>query len=314
MAARLQSGTDGQAQAAKDVLNLGLTWLGRNLTQFSLHLAEDDAHRVQLVKPLGELVLTLELLARRREFRELALEKLCWAWEEFERGAFLLEVLAARPELLMVATILGSFRTAGLRNRKFETFVRYLGGTHYAKALQLPNWRMIDLRVALAKLNGSASGLSEALLRQMWSSARPEPWLIDHDSVYAFTHEVFYVTNFGKASRRYPAGTRGYVWWCLPAWLEIFYRKSDWDVFSELLMVSGCLGIEPPAGSYQRMIAPLAHYGFLPSPPGGGASLLRKGMTHSRREFLTHYHTTLVGLIGGLLYGGGRNPWGRRRE
>lgn len=295
----LQSETE--ARAASEVLKRGIRWLETHIRQFSLGLAIDDVHRLQLVKPLGELVLLLELLARRPPLRARAREMTLWAWEELERGAFLLEVLAARPDLIMVATLLASFQAAGFRNRRITRFVEYLHSTGFAKALQLPNWRMLDLHVALSRLS-HRTRFPRHLVSRMWSQHYPEPWLIDHDSAYAFTHEVFYVTDFGRSPERYPKRTREYVGVCLPAWLEIFHRKSDLDLFSELLMVGGCLRLAAPPGAYARIRLPFEEHGFLPSPHGGGSSLLRPGMTRRRRAFLMNYHTTLVGLMAGLLY------------
>jgi hypothetical protein len=296
----LQSQASTEAQTASEVLRVGIRWLDANLENFSLRFALDDVHRIQLLKPLGELVLLLELIGRRPEFRSKARDMTVWAWEEFERGELLLEVLAARPDLIMVATILASFHSGGLRNRKLARFIRYLSTTHYTAAIQLPNWRILDLRIAMSRLNQQAA-FPRGLIGRMWSFQHPEPWLIDHDSAYAFTHEVFYVTDFGRAPRRYPRRTREYVALCLPAWLEIFHRKSDLDVFSELLMVGCCLRIEAPQGAYARILSPFKEHGFLPSPHGGGSSLLRPGMRRCRRDFLIHYHTTIVGLMAGLL-------------
>jgi hypothetical protein len=300
MADLSKSQKDDDAQAVSEVFNLALKWLEVNRRNFSLTLAHDDAHRIQLVKPLGELVLAIELLYRRAPWRVRAHRMLCWAWEDLNRGDFLLEVLAARPDLMMVATILASFRAVGLHNRKLTRLILYLLSTRYARALQLPNWRMLDLRFAMARLKGRA-GFPRHLIARMWSRRHPEPWLIDQDSAYALTHEIFYVTDFGRAPYLYPSATREYVALCLPAWLEIFHRKSDLDLFSELLMVCGCLRIDPPQDAFARVLAPLRKHGFLPSPTGGGSLLLRHGMTPHRKAFLVNYHTTLVGFMAALL-------------
>jgi hypothetical protein len=223
-----------------------------------------------------------------------------WAWDEFQKGDFLLDVLAARPDLIMIATILASFHAAGFRSRNLTRFIRYLGNTNYAKAIQLPNWRKLDLCLAKSRLSNT-DRVPRSLVRSMWSYHEPEPWLIDKDCAYGFTHEVFYVTDFGRLWQRYPKRTRGYVSVSLAAWLEIFYREKDLDVFSELLMAAGCLHISPPKGAYRRISLPFSKHGYVPSPVGGGSSLLRPGMTRQRRCFLVNYHTTLVGLMAGML-------------
>jgi len=301
LALRITRSPSSDIASARWLLTRTVSWIRSNRDQFSLALAVDAAHRIELIKPLGELALAAELLTRHAAYRHVGANLLAWCWAELDEGQGLLDLLSARPDLLVVATILGGFRRRGFRSRPLEGFIRYVAGTRYRAALQLPNWRALDLQHALTRL-GVASRGTHSDVKRTWCSRLPEPWLIDHDSAYAFTHEVFYITDFGRFSGRLPKATREYIRLWLPAWLSIYERKHDLDVYCELLMVAACTtrtwGLRD---AFACCTASFDEHGYLPSPEGGGRNLLRRGMSAERKKFLNCYHTTLVGMLAALL-------------
>lgn len=253
---------------------------------------------MQLIKPLGELSLTASVLGRHDVYAAWAEEIQSYVWNQFDAGQRLLELLAARTDLMIAATVYAGLCNAQRRHTGLERFLRRMANTATCNAIQFPNWRRMDLEYGLEQL-GMATIRPERIAA-MWSSHRPEPWAIDTDSAYAMTHEVFYLSDFGRTPRRIPTSVRRYLHQWLPSWLTIFRERRNLDLYAELVMVHACIA----TGSRERQEAALVPlldavqaHGMVPGPRGGGVSLLGRDRSPRRKHFIANYHTTLVGLM-----------------
>lgn len=123
------------------------------------------------------------------------------------------------------------------------------------------------------------------------------------DVAYAVTHDVFYLTDFGQRTDGIGDEETGYLRRWLPVWVRLFSRAPNLDVVAEWLMVDACLAGPPRLDLFAELIAGQREDGLIPSPVGAGAALLEHERTtgDARTEFLSNYHTCIVGLLAGAL-------------
>jgi uncharacterized protein DUF6895 len=283
-------------QSARLIEKRLLGWVKQHQSEFSLTNASDTEHYLQLLKPLGELVLTCDLLAQGKYLLQDAMDLLEWSWRELKDGQVLHDLLLSRPDLIILTSIYSSFHRNGFRRDQTWSLIEYLAKTSFARAVQFPNWRRLDYEHALEQLR--VGKISQRSLSSAWSAQWPEPWLIEHDSAYALTHEIFYITDFGRKPTRLKPKASSFVLLWLPTWIEIFLRQDNWDLVSELLMVGACLPkFNHSNDTFGRMAKVIKKNGYLPGPDTGGQNLKRKGNSRKRSAFLKNYHTTLVGIM-----------------
>lgn len=252
---------------------------------------------MRALKPLGELVLIAEKLVRAEtEHAAQGRAWLGWAWSELGEGDKLLQILAARPDLIILSTVYASFAQCGFVNPRLHDAIEGIYELDATRAIEFPYWRRLDVRHAMAGLRGTKLG-GDALAGS-WLSFRPEPWLLSDDAAYAVTHEIFYATDYGND----PAGVSGamsdYLRLWLPVWLRIYERRSNFDLFAELLMCAGHLRFaEIYEAGLPRLLAEQAADGSFPGPVGSAANLITSSTPCARAAFLRDYHTTLVSIL-----------------
>jgi hypothetical protein len=269
-------------------------WVDVNWDQFLLYHARSVDQRIFLIKPLGELALTAALLLRAGHLERWSKDKLDRIWNELGGGDTLLQVLAARPDLIVASTLYASFRKAGYRNSRLDLLVEHLAGTASCGAIEFPAWRRLDVAHGLDALG--ISPFPRKPTTGTWIAARPEPWLITDDIAYAVTHEIFYITDFGTEVGRLPDAIFSYVVTWLPAWLEIYARQENWDLYAEFVMVGACLH-QGQGNAVRHLAAQVQPEGYVSGPRGSAANLLHPAETTERSRFLRNYHTTLVAMM-----------------
>lgn len=280
----------------KVLANKLLAWISCNRDQFSHLRGNTPEDQLKLLKPIGELVLCCDIMIRTRVFEDDAKYLIIWAWNELEQGEFLLKALISRPSLVMISSLYSTFYRNGFVNNRLHSLVNYYGASCFAKSMQYPYWRRLDLELALFTVGVVDSFNPKEELT--WSFHQPEPWMIDNDSAYALTHEVFYLTDFGFNDANLSKNTIAYILEWIPTWLKIFLMDSNLDIYSELLMVSACIG---ELGCYKEGITVLSKEinssGCVRGPEGGGKNLVGENESLERIFFLKNYHTTLVAMM-----------------
>jgi len=282
-------------------INKAIKWILDNRNLLGIADISDWNRKMVLLKPIGEFVLTLDVL-KSYDTKEPDIESgLSWAWQQFDEGNLLIDILLARPDLIMILSIYSNFARNGYENKKFETFAEYLLTLNSIKNIEYPLWRKIDLDYSTAKLQGKDFSI-EAQLKDTWIGNYPEPWTINNDFAYSMTHEIFYATDFGKYNSL-PTQLIEYIKFWLPAWMEIYANVPDWDIFAELIMVGECIDSTYDSHTSVEMLVKAQHEnGLFPSPSGGGGSLIRRQDSQERVNFLTNYHTTFVSLMALIMY------------
>lgn len=269
-------------------------WIDANIEQFRLCHAQSDDARVFLMKPLGELALTAAVLSRCAFDSAWCGQKVKFAWDELGGGDALLHLLSARPDLIVASTLYACFRQFGHRNRRLDILIRHLAATAACRAIEFPRWRRLDVAHAFDALEIEPFPPDAHV--GTWVVARPEPWMLTDDVAYAVTHEIFYITDFGRVPERLPASVRSYVTTWLPAWLKIYAAQSNWDLFAEFVMVGASLNL-PQHAAVRLLMEQLTPDGHVPGPRDGAANLIRSNDTGARVRFLRNYHTTLVAMM-----------------
>jgi hypothetical protein len=283
----------GQAETS---IARAASWIEQHADQFSLRHSADFEEALQLLKPIGELTLTLDILARCQvPFANLA-KRRQWCWDELKQGEFLVEVLTIRPDLIVASAVYASFKHAGLVNARLERVLNHLIESPSALSLEMPTWRWLDLCHGFEAL-GLRPFPAEPE-RATWLAALPEPWTITDDIGYALTHNVFYITDFGARPDRLRRDIRDYILTWLPAWLTIYQRQPNWDLYAELLMVAACIRETGRFGpQFAQLHAAQQDDGMVCGPRGSAQLLIRDGTPPERSAFLQNYHTTLVALM-----------------
>ncbi|MGJ0223581.1 DUF6895 family protein, partial [Streptococcus pyogenes] len=163
--------------------------------------------------------------------------------------------------------------------------------------LEFPTWRRLDLQRAFESLG--VQPFPPQAAKSCWFFNRPEPWIMSDDIGYALTHDIFYLTDFGRDVTQLPSECIRYLEDWLPSWLGIFLKRPNWDLVAELLMVGSCLRSEASTEYYEALLSAAEDDGLVPSPPGSGAQLiaLEEDVEPRRRRFLSNYHTCLVSCM-----------------
>lgn len=206
------------AEDLRSALDQACLWITRSLRNFSLDNASGEIDQLLLFKPLGELVLTATLLNQIDAKDDCAEGWLAWAWDDFGCGRRLVDVLVARPDLIVLASLYANFHENDFRSDELMLAIEYIAQSDTCNAIELPNWRRLDVDLALEKLGFREFPVNPEYAT--WLANMPEPWILSNDISYCITHEVFYITDFGQARERLKPEIKFFISLWLPAWLR----------------------------------------------------------------------------------------------
>jgi hypothetical protein len=259
-----------------------------------------DADPNVTLKPLGELAELTQLIRDRHPLpaaRALAADLFDFAWKETGDGALFAELIHGEPQAGYPVEIYGVFARAGLRHPGAEELI--------AATTSLRQWRVAraDHTRTLAVLNAERRiGLPphadfDAVLAMTGLGQRPEPWALDLRAVYGITHDVFHLTDWGRAPHRLSRLHADYLRLWVPAWTGNWLEEQVWDVVGELLAVAACLpGAPYDAAAWSRLAAVQGEDGAVPEigqAPAAGRP--------ADEVFRACYHSTLVTALAATL-------------
>lgn len=271
-------------------------WIKTQKSQFSLEAhPKQDVTRLSFYKPLGELLMTLIVLRRSGVAAQFVEEYSNWAWNEVGTGSQLEELLLLRQDLWAATIMYGWFRELGFYSPRVERAVRYVYRTDLYQSQAIVYYRRLEVEVALQYLHGRALGPEICDSTQI--NAMPEPWAVSEDVAYTTTHEVFYVTDFGKRPELLRPHIKNYLLLWLPVWLDVFRSAGHWDIFGELLTVANILGARDIFTHHcPHFLQVQLGNGVFPGPTPPRPPLGTE-KEWDRSFFLDNYHTTMIGLI-----------------
>jgi hypothetical protein len=259
---------------------------------------------------ISELALTAELVHRLSKKNSVvathcpdAEDVLAFCWEQLRGGDALHDLMRKYPDLFAAVSTYATFRSASYNNADMERLIRHLVLSRGVASLEFPPWRGLDIALALRHLKITGPWDERKLLAATWLNAEPEPWLLSESAAYSLTHTVFYVTDFGFLQAGLPKRLQAYLLTYLPVWCEYFNNHENFDLLSEMLMVSACLPAHlEELGQYWTY---LAHQqrgnGLVPGPVDLSVTENLNEQMRTRASFWAHYHTTLVTIMAGAL-------------
>ena len=283
-----------------------LSWVMENLKHFSLQDPSDDARVAKLLKPIGELTLTADLINRYSqhledsEFKKASYEMLDHCWQELKGGEILTNFLRRYPYLFIYSTIYPPFKRYGYQCTELEIAIQEILQVRGFVELEFAAWRALDLAVAIKELNFTCPWNLEELFTRTWLYRLPEPWSIGEETAYAVTHSAFYMTQFGQNPYGLSDEHRDYLAMWVPAWQRYFARRKNMDLLGEMTMVLRCCfnEIDDGVNVAENFSLFQDSDGAIIGPSDAGLEMLDPGeIDPYRTKFLQNYHTTLVSLM-----------------
>jgi hypothetical protein len=247
-----------------------------------------------LLKPFSELMLTVSLLSRNPLLRSRFAPIVDWAWGEIDHGSLLIDLSSAKAELVECVGLYADFADCGKRNARLEAWLDYLVNADVSQGLELTPWRTTAYGYNLQRL---ALGNIPASPATSWLRALPEPWAISVSMAYPLTHDVFYLTDFGRHPEGLNSELADYVALWLPVWQQCFQEPENLDLLAEFVMTAACLHITPDEAIVRQLADRQFDDGSVAGPRGAGQNLPAPKGDTTRRRFLSNYHTTLVSAL-----------------
>lgn len=215
--------------------------------------------------------------------------------------------LIARDEaaLLLYAGTYAALRLCGRDDAEFRRIIQQAATGGYAAAFERVPYRQLDLLHTL-HLCGIGQGLPamDDVLPFTVLCRRPNVLkLTDHD-IYAITHTIFYVTDFGRREPAWPPGyALGEAIELLEALLVLAEARANADLVGELLCCLHCLGVTDSTAAEQAwalLESVQEDNGRVNGPKG----IIHPGLESGNDDFrhwAEGYHTTIVAALAGLL-------------
>ncbi|MFJ3671184.1 DUF6895 family protein [Streptomyces sp. NPDC090106] len=285
-----------------EVARQAVDWLVRARDSFRLpDDAVTDADRDRTWKPLGELAELSGYIAvahPRADIRETARSLLDFAWQETARGELFAELMHREPYATYPVELYGAFARAGLRHPRADALA---GVTTRLRTRAVPRdapTRTLGVLRAEQRIGLTPHGDLDTELARTWLGSLPEPWALERRTAYGLTHDVFHVTDWGRARADMAPRTADYLRLWLPAWLECWLAEEEWDLAGELLAVAACLPTAARHGTaWERLAAAQSTDGSIP-----------ENGTLPQDLFRTCYHSTLVAAFAATLALADGNP------
>jgi hypothetical protein len=291
-----------------------LDWLTAHLNFFALPSQEEDEAAEEILidrqrKAFGELALACMLMSRYSQMK---------ASPQFEKALDHIESQVRKPEYSFnmvrrlnlfpfYLTVFAGLEECGRTFPEHRFAIQRVLDFGHVAAIERTSWGQIDLRFFL-DCGGFKHSIPDYKLLYRVSSIygpAPIPYLRDLD-VYALTHILFYMADFGRRDLRPILAerfdrTRKEVALLLGAYT---YEK-DWDLVAELLIC--CLSLDyRPSPLFE-----LAWQGLLISQEPDGKIPMKLFDPQSREladprtaaayQFKNAYHSTLVGLFAAMM-------------
>jgi hypothetical protein len=275
-------------------------WLDAVRDRFALpsDASFDQLHPAEDIKPLGELTLAASLAIREdalgsRE-KHIARSLIDFAWTQLHHGELLFDLISATL-VPYPMEIYAWFRRAGYRYPRLDQLLGHLTNLRAARTPEVAAHRVLAASNA-ARLLGLPQRVNPAALAALtWLGGTPEPWRVDPFILYAMTHTVFHLTDWGARPQQLSANQQSYLHAWLPAWLEVYLEAGQWDLLGELLIVDLCLNAPDHHPHAWHALARAQHPdGLLPAGP-------ERVPHQAAKAFRSHHHPTIVAAIAGTM-------------
>lgn len=289
-----------------EVSDRALSWLDGAAPQFAEALdtlADEGPDQLDVddtLKPVAELAMMAYLVEREgvtgQAGGRIAPRLLQLAWEQVWHGQLLHARQLRFPQATESLECYVWFARAGLHNPELESLLASLARLRASGACpEFQPTRELAVLRAVEHLGLPGHTSIEHVVEHTWLGRTPPPWMADGISLYAVTHAVYHLTDWGARPAALPPHLATYLRAWLPAWLEVYCEAEHWDLVAELLLTDACLP-EPdrPAAIWKRLAAAqhsdgLLPYGPVPVPEDAAAA------------WRDHYHPTIAAALAGTM-------------
>jgi hypothetical protein len=288
-----------------------INWIFSNRNQFlSLEKAEDFNDHI---KRMGELVLLCQLYKTiMPRTLNLQIEKLLYlVIRKLNEPDYVEQIVRSSnrfvSSLVPFATICCSLYKCKYEIKPLSDILYKLIEIKYPILRDLPPSRLMDLRYSLDAMSISNSLPKMASLFKKTLLAKNPPILyLSQFDVYAITHIIFYLSNFGlRKIEEMSISQMHYVRWLIDALMGLFLYQKNWDIVAELLMCYQCLNFysQPLCSiAWNNLMRTQKKDGSFTGATSPGLTIKDEIKEPINYEFRENYHTTIVTLVASLLY------------
>jgi hypothetical protein len=230
------------------------------------------------------------------------------AWGAFGQGDLFAEILAVRPDMLMLGSLYSIFDRHGRVHARARSLLERIPERPQVARPRQPLDPRGRVRLGSDSPAVVALGLAEAWrclgLPSRWSpeklfprtllALRPEG-TIATEAAYSITHTVYFMTDFGNRPHALDARSRDYLREACPRWMAAFLDVPNYDIFSELAFALTCCGWHERDAEVETTLARVQEAGG--AVPGPDLSHDGSPPPLAPPTFARHYHSTLVALL-----------------
>lgn len=293
-----------------DLEQRALSWIIERLPYFS-PLAYTEILKIDLaLKASAELALVCDHACSDRaqgppgRYRDLA----SYLWSEVFCAPAVRDYLLTTELGLLTFGFYASLHQCGYEDKQYERQLENILKDGYVPAAERVPSRDLDFLHSLQRLgllsdrDPFARAYDGCILAK-----HPSLYPLTIDDVYAITHAIFFVTDFGRVPGCFSSADVAYLRSAIPRLLQYYVRKNNWDLVAELLITldaTGLAGIPEYSEALGLLLATQEADGSFPGPVGDQRQRLwAQGKERDDdadpewRRFHDNYHTTLVTLI-----------------
>ncbi len=285
-----------------------LDWVAHHLSGFDPFMSR-RTYEIRAGQRVGELAILLKAyVGLTGDRRSPVVGRVLKLLEAVSHDRTFQDRLARYPgEFILFAQIHACLEYLGIEDSERRAAVqRALDAGYLGHTERLPH-RMMDVASCL-----ECGGFDErfATLTELYESSLlspvPCPIHLNEDSIYAITHIIMFLYDFGlRSSLSVPVEDRGSLAECLSALLIAVCHEHHWDLVAELLVCWDCVGLEPDlvyAKAWEALAQVQRCDGAVPGPEWAAKRHQDTDPAGSPGfDFAHHYHTTLVAVIAGCL-------------
>jgi hypothetical protein len=280
----------------KFALDKILDWLIDNLEQFDISLESYEEYK--RLKAFSELCFFIGLYRRTGNSNtDMRIKKIVsFVIATLQKSYYHDRLLRAPALVTSHAGIAYTLSLYGIDLPNYRDLIQSVIDQQYASSKERIPYRVLDLRYNLDKMNITHS-LPQIRSVYMTTLLHKNPPIIplNEDDVYAITHPIFYLTDFGLTPSQIPLNDLPAIKWTLHMLLGIFLRARNWDILGELLMCAYCLQYFPSTlyeVSWDAILDSQDSRGFIPGPNQSPMTDAEK--ISAAQIFFDNYHTALV--------------------
>jgi hypothetical protein len=279
-------------------------WLDQNIELFNPLKDQHDSNTPGLyqTKALGELGLLCLLYQRSTKGHlEPTVERfLCFIdgiWQHPEYQARIVR----KPEYFQIQTMIYiALQQCNVIDDSYKAVIQHILDQGYVTATETTAMRLLDRRHMLdcGKFKHNLPSYKELYKNTLLAKTPPIIYLTDTD-VYAITHTLFYLTDFGRCSAPMLAGEHlSMVRWMIETLLGLYLRRKHWDLVGELLLNCLCLDWRPEIifeTAWEMLLKFQLSDGSMPGPRFSEEQVSKiEGEQKIQYCFEQNYHTTIV--------------------